>query len=167
MLRVLGIDPGSQVTGFGVVESSGSSLVLVEGGCVTTKAGDAFERRLAVLHEGLCEVIARTAPTHAAVETLFFAKNVKSAVQLGHARGVALLAVAQAGLALHEYAPSEVKRAVTGAGGAEKGQVAHMVKILLGTSFAKLASARADATDACAIAICHANMWRTKSRVVG
>lgn len=167
MLRVLGIDPGSQVTGFGVVESSGSSLVLIEGGCVTTKAGEPFEKRLAALHAGLAAVIERTSPSHAAVESLFFAKNVKSAIQLGHARGIALLAVAQAGLALHEYAPSEVKRAVTGAGGAEKGQVAHMVKILLGPTFAKLESARADATDACAIAICHANTWRTKSRIAG
>lgn len=166
-LRVLGIDPGSQVMGFGVVESSGSSLVLVEGGCVVTKAGDPFEQRLATLHEALCRLIERTQPEHAAVETIFFAKNVKSAVQLGHARGVALLAAAQAGLPVHEYAPAEVKRAVTGAGGAEKEQVAHMVKLLLGPTFAKLATTRLDATDACAVAICHANTWRTKSRVVG
>ena len=76
-MRVLGIDPGSQITGFGVVESSGSSLVLVEGGCVVTKAGDAFEKRLAVIHAALREVLERTKPEHAAVESLFFAKNVK------------------------------------------------------------------------------------------
>lgn len=167
MLRVLGIDPGSRITGFGVVESSGSSLVLIEGGCVTTKADEPFEKRLATLHAGLSAVIERTSPSHAAVESLFFAKNVKSAIQLGHARGIALLAIAQAGLAVHEYAPAEVKRAVTGTGGAEKGQVAHMVKVLLGPTFAKLDSVRADATDACAIAICHANTWRTKSRIAG
>lgn len=166
-MRVLGIDPGSQVTGFGVVESSGSSLVLIEGGCVVTRASDSFERRLAVIHEGLADLLLRTKPDHAAVESLFFAKNVKSAIQLGHARGVALLAIAQAGLEAHEYAPTEVKRAVTGTGGAEKGQVAHMVKLLLGASFAKLDSKRADATDACAIAICHANTWKTKSRIAG
>lgn len=155
------------MTGFGVVESSGSSLVLVEGGCVVTKASDAFEKRLAAIHEALAAVLERTKPQHAAVESLFFAKNVRSAVQLGHARGVALLAIAQAGLDAHEYAPAEVKRAVTGSGAAEKGQVAHMVKLLLGASFAKLDSSRADATDACAIAICHANLWKTKSRIAG
>lgn len=164
-MRVLGIDPGSQVTGFAVVEVRGTSLVLVEGGCVTTKTGDAIERRLATLHAGLRDVITRTEPTHAAVESLFFSKNVRSAIQLGHARGVALLAIAQGGLEVFEYAPGEVKRAVTGSGGAEKEQVAHMVKLLLGPGFAKLASSRLDATDACAVAICHANTWQTKSRI--
>lgn len=167
MVRILGIDPGSRVTGFGVVESSGTSLLLVEGGCVETPPGESFERRLATLHQALSAVIERTGPEHAAVESLFFARNVKSAIVLGHARGVALLAAAQAKLAVHEYSPAEVKRAVTGSGGAEKGQVAHMVKILLGASFGNLSSVRADATDACAIAICHANTWRARSRIAG
>jgi crossover junction endodeoxyribonuclease RuvC len=156
-LRIVGIDPGTQFTGFGVVEPRGSSLVLIEAGCFAPKAALPLQERLAEIHRGLTELFERTEPTHAAVETVFFAKNVKSAITLGHARGVALAAIGEAGLELFEYAPTEVKRAVVGTGRAEKEQVAHMVRLLLGQKV----PGRLDVTDACAVAICHANTWRS------
>lgn len=163
-MRVLGIDPGSLHTGFGVVEPDGTKMRLVEAGCVSTKAADPLCNRLAAIAAGLRGVIARTAPTHVAVESIFFAKNVKSAIALGHARGVALLAAGEAGLELFEYAPAEVKQAIVGSGRAEKEQVAHMVRVLLGNQTIAL---RLDATDALAIAICHAHLWRARKRLAG
>lgn len=163
----MGIDPGSQFTGYGVIEPRGSQLVLVEAGCIAPKGTLPMEKRLAAIHQGLRELFERVAPTHAAVEEVFFAKNVKSAIALGQARGVALAAVAGAGVELFEYAATEVKRAVVGTGRAEKEQVAHMVRVLLGAQAAGLKESRLDVTDACAIAICHANTWRTQARVSG
>lgn len=161
--RVLGIDPGSNHTGYGVLEPRGTSLVLVEAGCISTRAADPLPERLATIARGLREVVERTEPVHAAVETIFFAKNVRSAIVLGQARGVALLAIAEAGLELHEYAPAEVKRAVVGGGRAEKEQVAHMVRVLLGNQ--RVEAKRADVTDALAIAICHAHTWSARARL--
>ena len=165
--RVLGIDPGSQFTGYGVLETRGTQLVLIEAGCIAPKSTLPIAKRLAAIHAGLVELIARVAPAHAAVEEVFFAKNVKSAIALGQARGVALAAIAAAGVEVHEYAATEVKRAVVGTGRAEKEQVAHMVRVLLGAQSAALRDARLDVTDACAIAICHANTWRMQLRVSG
>jgi len=166
--RILGIDPGSLVTGFGVLEPRGSRLVLIEAGCIRPRATAPLGVRLADVHRALVEIVERVRPTHAAIEEVFFAKNVKSAIALGHARGVAMASVAAAGVELFEYAPTEVKRAVVGTGRAEKEQVAHMVKVLLGPDAAKMVQGqRLDVTDACAIAICHANTWRTKERIAG
>jgi crossover junction endodeoxyribonuclease RuvC len=162
-LRVLGVDPGSTTTGFGVVEARGNSLTLVEAGCVHAP-DEELPERLVAIHRGLAEVIARSKPDTAAVESLFFAKNVRSAIALGHARGVALLAIAEGGLSLAEYSPAEVKRAVVGTGRAEKEQVAHMVRMLLGRA---PQSARLDVTDALAVAICHAHTAAAKSKIAG
>lgn len=165
-LRVLGIDPGSHFTGYGVLEPHGSRLVLIEAGCFAPKSAKPLSQRLAEIHEGLVALLDRTRPTHAAIEEVFFAKNVKAALALGHARGVAMAAIAAAGVELHEYAPAEVKRAVVGTGRAEKEQVAHMVKILLGPdAAATLRATRLDVTDACAIAICHAHAWQGRQRI--
>ena len=163
-MRVLGVDPGSIVTGWGVVEARGNSLVLVDAGAITPRASLPFEKRLALIHEQLAAAIERCRPEAAAIESLFFAKNVRSAIQLGHARGVALLAIARASLPLAEYAPMEVKRAVTGAGKAEKEQVAHMVRLMLGIHGGAVRE-KLDVSDALAIAICHAHTSATAARL--
>jgi crossover junction endodeoxyribonuclease RuvC len=153
-MRVLGIDPGSITTGYGVVEHTKSGLVLVDQGCVKTKRGANLDARLETIFEGLREVIERNRPDSAAIESPFGGKNVKSLIQLAHARGVAILAVRLGGLAVVEYAPRTIKSQVVGYGGAEKQQVARMVKMLL--EGARDLTLESDAADALAVAICHA-----------
>jgi crossover junction endodeoxyribonuclease RuvC len=152
-MRVIGIDPGTRHCGYGVVEArSGSRLTWVAHGVISPRATDPLESRLRVIHERLSEVIAETKPASCGVEEIFFAANAKSALTLGHARGVALLAAAQAGLLVSAYPPSTVKQSVVGFGRAEKQQVARMVSVLLGIPSIE----EADASDALAIAITHA-----------
>ena len=162
-MRILGIDPGSVSTGFGVIDYEKGKLSLVEQGSITTRRGADLPERLAAIHEGLLQVIGRTRPAAAAVETPFAGHNVKSLIQLAHARGVILLAARGAALEVFEYAPRSVKSAVVGYGGAEKEQVARMVRMLLpGCGSLKMT---ADASDALAIAICHAHTWATTARL--
>lgn len=162
-MRILGIDPGSLSTGFGVIDSERGRLALVEQGAINTPRGAELAERLALIHEGLCAVIARTQPGAVAVETPFAGQNVKSLIQLAHARGVTLLAARSASLNVFEYAPSSVKSAVVGYGRAEKEQVAKMVRMLLpGCASLKMS---ADASDALAIAICHAHTAATTARL--
>jgi crossover junction endodeoxyribonuclease RuvC len=149
--RILGLDPGSLRTGFGVIDSSGGTLRIVAQGCIAT-AGGPLADRLRVIHARVAELIALHGPTEIADERVFLSKNADSALKLGQARGAALAAVPVT-LGVHEYAPRAIKLAVVGIGGAEKSQVAHMVKQLLAIDL-KLA---ADAADALAIAICHAH----------
>jgi crossover junction endodeoxyribonuclease RuvC len=152
-MRVLGIDPGTRHCGYGVVETrSGSRLVWVAHGVISPKATAPLEERLKVIYQRLIEVIGETKPTTCGVEEIFFAANVRSALTLGHARGVALLAAAQAGMPVSAYPPAVVKQAVVGFGRAEKQQVARMVSMLLGIPEIE----EADASDALAIAITHA-----------
>jgi crossover junction endodeoxyribonuclease RuvC len=151
-VRIFGIDPGSVCTGFGCVESDGSRHRLVRCGAIKAPARAAFPDRLRHIHTALVEIIAECRPDAVAVESLFHAVNARSALQLGHARGVALLAAAQAGLLVSEYPPAEVKRAVVGYGRAEKQQVPRMVTLLLGLSEPP---SPFDASDALAVAICH------------
>lgn len=162
-MRILGIDPGSICTGFGIIDYERGRLSLVEQGSIHTPRGAELAERLAIIHDGLREVIARTQPAAAAVETPFAGQNVKSLIQLAHARGVILLAVRTASLEVFEYAPRSVKSAVVGYGGAEKEQVAKMVRMLLpGCASLKMS---ADASDALAIAICHAHTAGTAARL--
>lgn len=162
-MRILGVDPGSVTTGFGVIDYERGKLILVEHGVITTKRGAELSERLVVIHEGLREVIARTRPQAVAVETPFAGNNVKSLIQLAHARGVVLLAAQSAALQLFEYSPRSVKNAVVGYGAAEKEQVAKMVRMLLpGCGAMKMS---ADASDALAIAICHAHTAGTNARL--
>ena len=163
-MRILGVDPGSVTTGFGVVDYDRGRLALVEHGAIHTRRGADLPERLGVIHDTLREVIARTAPSSIAVETPFAGQNVKSLIQLSHARGVILLAARGAALEIFEYAPRAVKSAVVGYGGAEKEQVEKMVRMLLpGCGALKL---QADAADALAIAICHAHTEGTRSRTM-
>jgi crossover junction endodeoxyribonuclease RuvC len=152
-MRVLGIDPGTRHCGYGIIEvRSGSRLGWVAHGVISPRATEPLENRLRIIHEGLVAVIAQHRPVSCGVEEVFFAANVKSALTLGHARGVALLAAAQAGLPVLAYPPAVVKQAVVGFGRAEKEQVSRMVTMLLGIP----AIQEADASDALAIAIAHA-----------
>lgn len=162
-MRILGVDPGSVTTGFGVIDYDRGRLVLVEQGSINTRRGAELPERLAVIHDGLRAVIARTQPHSIAVETPFAGNNVKSLIQLAHARGVVLLAAQSAALELYEYSPRSVKSAVVGYGGAEKEQVAKMVRMLLPACASLKMSA--DAADALAIAICHAHTAGTNARL--
>ena len=152
-MLILGLDPGLQHTGWGLVEHDGYRLRFCAEGVVSTHAGDDLPDRLLVLHRGLAQVIADQSPDEAAVEHTYVARNPESALKLGQARGVVLLAPALAGLPVAEYQAMEVKRAVVGTGHADKIQVQDMVKRLLPGAVLK----RADAADALAIAICHAH----------
>ncbi|MBI1911645.1 MAG: crossover junction endodeoxyribonuclease RuvC [Deltaproteobacteria bacterium] len=151
-MRVLGIDPGSINTGYGVVEKGGAGKLLhIADGTISAGADMPLPERLLKISEGLKEVFNEFKPEAVAIESLFFSKNVRSAIMLGHARGVALLSAASNGLEVFEYAPRAVKQAVVGYGAATKDQVQKMVKALLKTP----AVSKADAADALAIAICH------------
>jgi len=151
--RILGVDPGSRATGYGVIEKEGGHLLFVTCGVIRTANGQSFPERLQTIHDGLSAVIKEQAPVVAAVEDMFVAVNARSALKLGHARGVAILAAMRHGLSVHDYTPRMIKQAVVGYGNAEKVQVQQMVRVLLRLS----AAPSADAADALAVAICHAN----------
>lgn len=148
---ILGVDPGSRHTGYGLIQARGQKLSLVAQGRFSPPADWPLPRRLAHIHAGLSELIAGHKPGTMAVEDIFYGKNARSALKLGHVRGVILLAAAQAGLEIFEYAPRQVKNTVAGYGQAEKVQVAYMVAKLLNFD-QPLAP---DAADALAVAICH------------
>lgn len=162
-MRILGVDPGSITTGFGVIDSDRGKLSLVEHGSINTTRGADLADRLWQIHDGLLSVIARTSPVAIAVETPFAGQNMKSLIQLAHARGVILLAARTANLSVYEYSPRSIKSAVVGYGGAEKQQVAKMVRVLLPACASEVMSA--DASDALAVAICHAHTQSTAARL--
>ena len=151
-MKIFGIDPGSERTGYGCVERSAGRHRLVLCGSLAAPASAAFPDRLKHIHAGLVALIDQCRPDCVAVESIFYAKNVRSALKLGHARGVALLAASEAGLCVFEYAPTEIKRAVVGYGRADKPQVQQMVKLLLGV---ESIAGPYDVSDALAVAICH------------
>ena len=159
--RILGLDPGSLRTGFGVIDCAGGTLTIVAQGCIATSGGPLADR-LRIIHSKVAEIIQLHRPQEIAVERVFLSKNADSALKLGQARGAALAAI-PAALGVHEYAARAIKLAVVGVGGAEKAQVAHMVKQLLRVNL-KLA---ADAADALAIAICHAHTRRLEPLLDG
>jgi crossover junction endodeoxyribonuclease RuvC len=151
-VKIFGIDPGSERTGYGCIETLGSRHHLVICGTISAPARSTFPEKLKHIHIGLAALLARHRPDCVAVENVFHARNVRSALKLGHARGVALLAACEAGLPVVEYAPAEIKRAVVGFGRAEKAQVQQMIKLLLGLD---AVPSPHDAADALAVAICH------------
>jgi crossover junction endodeoxyribonuclease RuvC len=151
-MRILGIDPGSRVTGYGVVDVRRGKSVYIASGCIRTTCVD-VPSRLGEIYEGIASLVADHSPDAVAIEQVFMARNASSALKLGQARGAALAAVVMVGLPVSEYAARRVKQAVTGTGGATKGQVQHMVCRLLKLN----KSPSADAADALAIAICHIN----------
>ncbi len=133
-MRILGIDPGTGIVGFGVIDVVGQKKTLVDAGVITTPVHQATHLRLVTIYESLSEIISQNKPEVMVVEELFFAKNVTTAISVSHARGVILLAGEQAGLVLAEYTPMQIKQAVTGYGRADKKQVQEMVKVHLGLS---------------------------------
>jgi crossover junction endodeoxyribonuclease RuvC len=153
-MRILGIDPGSGSTGYGIIETDGSRHAAVEFGAIKTHTRQPFHERLLKIHTELNAILAREKADVMAIEEVFHATNVQSALKLGHARGVALLVAAQQGLPVYEYSPLEIKSAVVGYGRAEKTQVQMMVRLLL--NLVEIPSPD-DAADALAVAICHAH----------
>ena len=151
-MRVFGIDPGSDRTGYGCIDSDGRSHHLVLCGAVRAGAGATFPERLSIIYRELSTLLAEHRPECVAIENIFYATNARSALKLGHARGVAMLAAIEAGVLVVEYTPAEIKRAVVGYGRAEKPQVGQMVKLLLGLDRVPTPH---DAADALAVAICH------------
>lgn len=161
-MRVLGIDCGTEKTGYGMIESDGRGHQMIAAGVIQTSPRDPLERRLLLIAAGLREVIRQHVPESAAVEEVFYAQNVKTALKLSHARGVALLTVAEAGISLGEYSPLEIKTSVVGYGRAEKHQVRMMVHSLLHIT-SEIQSE--DACDAIAVAICHATHYSSEQRM--
>lgn len=152
-MRILGIDPGTRITGYGLVEKDGNHLRHIDNGAIYTSSNDELPQRLKIIHDGLAAVIAQYQPDVMAIEQVFMAKNALSALKLGQARGAAIVAGMNAQLPVAEYSALQVKSAVVGYGKAGKTQVQQMVKALM-----KLPEiAQEDASDALAVAICHAN----------
>ncbi len=162
MIRILGIDPGSQATGFGAIDTDGHRHQLVEHGVIRTPAAYSFPQKLHFIHQRVVEVLDRSRPEEVVVENLFYATNVKSALRLGHVRGVTLIAGVARGLSVFEYSPLEVKQAVVGYGRADKGQVQKMVALLLGLLEPPEPD---DVSDALAVALCHAHRMRYQEKV--
>lgn len=158
---ILGIDPGSRATGYGLIEQQGNRLLHIDNGAIMTRSDDPLADRLALIYDQLEDLIQIFKPDAMAVEQVFVAKNPASALKLGHARGVALLAGIKAGLPVAEYTALQVKSAVVGYGRAAKSQVQHMTRTLLNLP----EIAQEDAADALAVAICHAHSHKLVSRI--
>ncbi|MHC4322361.1 MAG: crossover junction endodeoxyribonuclease RuvC [Planctomycetota bacterium] len=156
-MRVLGIDPGTMVTGFGIIDDIRGKLSSVSYGTIEGRRKDSFPDRLKMMFDGLNKAIKDYKPEQIALESAFYGKNVKAAIKIGEARGVAILCASLSEIPLFEYAPTEVKRAVVGLGNAQKMQVSKMVKVLLSLSEVP---EKYDATDALAIAICHCHRMK-------
>ena len=152
-MRILGIDPGTRITGYGIIDVEGNRLRHVDNGIVKTRSSDPLPIRLKAIYDGLTVVLKEFSPEAVAIEQVFLAKNPKAALTLGHARGTAVIASVNLNLEVHEYSALQVKSAVVGYGHAAKQQVQHMVKTLLNLPEV----AQEDAADALAVAICHAN----------
>jgi crossover junction endodeoxyribonuclease RuvC len=157
MIVVMGIDPGVASTGFGVVLVSGGKMSALDGGVIEAAAGQAAEGRLARIHEEVAELLDRHQPVSLALEDVYFGKNARSAIAVGQARGVALLAAGQRGVPCFDYTPQAIKKAVCGSGSAAKEQVQRMVGALLGLPQPPVSD---HASDALAVAICHAGHAR-------
>lgn len=156
-MTILGIDPGFAITGYGVINYTGNRFSVLDFGVVSTGADTGFPERLRILYEELDQIITRFKPDAVSVEELFFNSNTKTAIKVGHGRGIAILAAARLGVSVYEYTPLQVKQAVAGYGRADKQQMQQMTKVLLGLSEIPRPD---DAADALAVAICHAHSYR-------
>ncbi|MCS3904182.1 crossover junction endodeoxyribonuclease RuvC [Methylohalomonas lacus] len=162
MIRVVGIDPGSRITGFGIIDCEGNHLRHVDHGAIQAGDGELGERLRRIFSE-LGAAIDRHAPAEAAIERVFMNKNADSAIKLGQARGVAIVAASLQDVAVHEYSANQIKQALVGRGHATKTQIQHMVKILLNLR----ETPQADAADALAVAVCHAHTRASLQRIPG
>jgi len=156
MTVILGIDPGSRITGYGLIRENSGTIDYIDSGCIRTRPDQELSARLLEIYNGVCLIMDRYAPDEVAIEQVFMHENPNAALKLGHARGVAMVAAASHRIKLYEYSPREIKQTVVGYGGAEKAQVNHMVVHLLALS----SSPQTDAADALAIAICHSHRRR-------
>ncbi len=163
-MRLLGIDPGVAITGYSIVEELGNDFCLIDSGCIRTKSDLPPEQRLEAIYNRVTALITEYKPQALSIEKIFFSKNVRTAFQVGEARGVVILAAAKSGLFLFEYTPLQVKQAVAGYGKADKGQVQRMVKMLLRL---KEIPAVDDEADAMAVALCHLQNRRYQEAVKG
>ncbi|MDT8407832.1 MAG: crossover junction endodeoxyribonuclease RuvC [Methylococcales bacterium] len=160
MTRILGIDPGSRITGFGLIDDNGRLRRYVASGCIRVQA-ESFPERLRQIFHNLTEIVQHYQPDEMAIEQVFMHKNADSALKLGQARGAAICAVQAAGVPVYEYAARQVKQALVGKGGADKHQVQHMVKVLLTLS----GELQIDASDALGVSLCHAHFRQTQDRL--
>jgi len=156
-LRILGIDPGTNITGYGVIEKHRNGFLVIRYGEIRVSKDWKLSERLVRIYDDLTDVLKETRPGMVALEDIFYGKNVKSLIAQGHARGVILLAASRSGVPVYEYSPLEIKKAVVGYGRAEKSQVQQMVKVILGL----LQLPTPDAADALAVAVCHAHSNKT------
>lgn len=163
-MKILGIDPGYAILGYGIVEMTGNRFKVCDYGAVTTDAGMEMPDRLKVLYQSLMDIIAEHEPDVASVEELFFNTNAKTAILVGQARGVAVLACANSGLEINEYTPLQIKQALVGYGRADKKQVQAMIKTILNL---KAVPKPDDTADALAAAVCHGHAAGTKNRLKG
>ncbi|WP_198242961.1 crossover junction endodeoxyribonuclease RuvC [methane-oxidizing endosymbiont of Gigantopelta aegis] len=160
MSRILGIDPGSRITGYGIIEAGVNSSRYIASGSIRIKA-DTFPQRLKQVFDGITEVIAMYSPEQMAIEQVFMHKNADSALKLGQARGAAICAALNCDLPVHEYAARQIKQALVGKGNADKAQVQHMVKILLNIQ----GTLQVDAGDALGVCLCHSHHQQTQQRL--
>jgi crossover junction endodeoxyribonuclease RuvC len=159
-MRILGIDPGSRFTGFGIIEVNGDRVTPIHQGVIKAGTGE-FPQRLGIIFSGIKDLIGEYAPDEVAIETVFVSKNAGSALKLGQARGAAMCAAISLGLPIAEYSPRSVKQAVVGRGGADKVQVQHMITVLLNLKERPVE----DAADALAVALCHHHTQQTAERM--
>jgi crossover junction endodeoxyribonuclease RuvC len=159
-MRILGIDPGSRITGYGIISVERGKAQHIANGCIRTPHGDLAER-LRVIFEGVAAIIDEYRPGEMAIEKVFVNRNIDSALKLGQARGAAIVAGAHHGLKVFEFTPAEVKKAIVGGGRAEKTQIQHMIKVLLNME----ERAQADAADALALALCHGHSRALNARL--
>jgi len=159
-MRILGIDPGTRVVGYGVIEASGTRIAPVAFGAIRARPGDSYAVRLRRIFEGLTRIVREHRPEEAAIEEAFYGKSVSAALRMGEGRGVAMVAAALQDLPLWQYSPAEVKKSVVGSGRAHKVQIQEMVRMLLGLPDVPKPE---DAADALAVAICHSNRPQTSS----
>lgn len=161
---ILGIDPGFAITGYGVVKYEGNKFSALDYGAITTQSNMELPKRLLYLHDSLIELISRHKPDVVSIEELFFNKNIKTALTVGHGRGVAVLAAAESGVDVFEYTPLQVKQSVVGYGRAEKAQVQQMIKIILNLTQIPKPD---DVADALAVAVCHGHSHKISGLIKG
>ncbi|MDR3504584.1 MAG: crossover junction endodeoxyribonuclease RuvC [Legionella sp.] len=163
MTVILGIDPGSRITGYGLIRQVGQKIEYVDSGCIRTTPTGELSQKLLQIYDGICQLMDHYTPEEVAIEQVFMHQNPSSALKLGHARGVAMVAAASHRVKVSEYSAREIKQTVVGYGAAEKAQVGHMVVSLLALNKAP----QTDAADALAIAICHSHMRHNLSAIIG
>ena len=162
MIRILGIDPGPRITGFGIIETDGRRSRYLDSGCVRVEA-DQLAEKLRIIFDSIHQIVQQYEPRQMAIEKVFMHRNADSALKLGQARGAAICAVSTCGIEVSEYTPREIKQAIVGTGAAGKEQVQHMIQSLLALN----ATPQADAADALAVALCHANTQQHLIRLAG